>query len=231
MGINFFCWTNKAYFSNCFKLGFFLFFSTLLLASCSISKPTYIFKDIVKDTVIKGFTDTDIELKIQKNDLLSLQISSLNSLEDALFNSTKASIQGDGAAGYLVNLDGNIYLHKLGSILVAGMTRNELKIKLEKDLLPYLKDPIVTVSFANHFITVMGEVGGSQILNMPAEKISLIDAIAKTGKITENATLKNVMSCCIPHTSALPMAALNARRCANCNNLKTTNLKLLCGIF
>ncbi len=194
MGVKIFCPPYKVYFSNFIKLGVLLFLLILLIASCSISKPTYIFKDIVKDTVIKGFTDIEVELKIQKNDLLSLEISSLNSTEDALFNSAMGSSKGDGAAsGYLVNLDGNIYLHKLGSILVAGMTRNELKIKLEKDLLPYLKDPIVTVSFANHFITVMGEVGGSQILNMPAEKISLIDAIAKSGKVTENGSLKNVL--------------------------------------
>ena len=81
--------------------------------------------------------------------------------------------KSEGAgAGYLVNSEGNINMHKLGVVAVAGMTSKELKSKLEKELLPYLKDPIVNVSFANHFITIMGEAGSSQKLNMPAEKIT-----------------------------------------------------------
>lgn len=179
---------------NIIKLSLILFFSTVIYSSCSVSKPTYVFKDIVKDTVIQGFTDTDVELKIQKNDILNLTISSLNPSEDLLFNNAIGTAKSEEtAAGYLVSLDGNIYLHKLGSVMVVGMTRKELKIKLETALLPFLKDPIVTVSFANHYITVMGEVGGSKLLNMPADKISLIDAIAETGNVTPNASLKNVM--------------------------------------
>ena len=132
----------RRYFLTVIKLSAVVVLSIIFFASCSISKPTYIFKDIKKDTVIQGFTDTDVELKIQKNDLLNLGISSLNPAEDLLFNSSIGAGAGAGktdgaAAGYLVSLEGNIYLHKLGIIMVAGMTRKELKTKLEKDLLPY----------------------------------------------------------------------------------------------
>lgn len=186
----------RGYFLTSIKLSVVVILSAVLLTSCAVSKPAYIFKDIKKDTVIKGFTDTDVELKIQKNDLLNLTISSLNPSEDQLFNSAMGSGSAKtdgGTGGYLVSLEGNIYLHKLGTLMVAGMTRKELKIKLEKELLPYLKDPIVTVSFANHFITVMGEVGSSHIVNMPAEKISLIDVIALSGNVSANGTLKNLL--------------------------------------
>ena len=172
--------------------------SALTFTSCFIAKPTYIFKDITSDTIIKRLPDTDHQLKIQKNDVLNLTISSLNPLEDIFFNSSTASSSGTSkdagaGSGYLVNEDGNIYLHKLGTIMVAGSTRKELKLKLEKDLLPFLKDPIVSISFGNHFITVMGEVGSSQIVNMPAEKISLIDAIALSGNASPNADFKKLM--------------------------------------
>jgi polysaccharide export outer membrane protein len=175
-----------------------VFIAAQFLSSCAISKPTYIFKDIKKDTIIQGFVDADIELKIKKDDLLNLTISSLNPEEDALFNSAMGSGASTGkseggGAGYLVNPDGNIYMHKLGSVAVAGITTKELKNKLEKALLPYLKDPIVNVSFANHFITIMGEAGSSQKLNVPAEKISVIDALALSGHVTANGTLQDVM--------------------------------------
>ena len=184
----------QEYFLTVVRLTIIVFLSAALFSSCAISKPTYIFKDIKKDTVIQGFKDADVELKIQKNDLLNLTISSLNPAEDLLFNSSMATGKSDaGGAGYLVSNEGNIYMHKLGTLMVAGMTNKELKSKLEKDLLPFLKDPIVNVSFANHFITIMGEAGSSQKLNIPAQKISIIDALALSGHVTANATLRDVM--------------------------------------
>ena len=185
----------RRYFLFVIQLLFIIFLSAILFSSCTVTKPSYPFKDITRDTVIKSNTDIDTELKIQKNDLLSLSISSLNPAEDMFFNSatSKEAGAGGGAGGYLVNVEGDIYLHKLGKINVAGITRTGLKIKLEKDLLPYLKDPIVTVSFANHFVTVMGDAGRSQVLNMPAEKISLVDVIALSGNITDKGTFKNML--------------------------------------
>ncbi len=187
----------RGYFLFVIQFSVIIFLSAALFTSCAISKPTYPFKDITRDTVIKSNTNIDTELKIQKNDLLSLAISSLNPVEDQFFNSAMGkeltTTSGGVEGGYLVSVDGNIYLHKLGKVYVQGMTRAELKIKLEKDLLPYLKDPIVTVSFANHFVTVMGDVGKSQVLNMPNEKISLIDVIALSSNVTEKGTYKNML--------------------------------------
>ncbi len=192
----------KGYFLAILKSSVIILFAAIFFTSCSVSKPSYIFKDITRDTVIKNFHDENIELKIRKNDVLNVSISSLNPLEDVLFNpaagpSSITSVTGksdnSSGGGYLVNQEGNIYLHKLGTIMVAGLTRKELKSKIETSLLPFLKDPIVTVSFANHFVTVMGSVGASQMVNMPAEKISLIDAIAVTGNVSIDGTLKNVL--------------------------------------
>ena len=186
----------RRYFLFVIQILVIIFLSATLFSSCAITKPSYPFKDITRDTVIKSNTNIDTELKIQKNDLLSLAISSLNPVEDQFFNSAKEkelTTIGGVEGGYLVSTEGNIYLHKLGKVYVEDMTRAELKIKLENDLLPYLKDPIVTVSFANHFVTVMGDVGKSQVLSMPNEKISLIDAIALSSNITEKGTLKNML--------------------------------------
>ena len=174
-----------------------VFLSASIFTSCAISKPNYIFKNITEDATIKRFVDTNIELKIQKKDLLTISISSLNAMEDVLFNSAMGSVSSaskeTAVSGYLVNEEGNIYLHKLGAVPVAGLTRKDLKLILEKALLPFLKDPIVTINFGNHFITVMGEVGMSQVVNMPAEKITLTDAIAQSGNTSANANFENLM--------------------------------------
>ena len=166
-----------------------LIMGAVLFSSCKIYKPAYYFKDIRKDTIINGFVTNDMELKIQKNDILAITISSLSSTEDALFN--KAALIGDGKTGFQVGSDGNIYLHKLGKIPVAGLTRKELKARLESDLLPYLKDPIVTINFANHRVTVLGE--SSKQVDMPDEKIALIDVMAQGAAVNQSSQLNKIM--------------------------------------
>lgn len=159
-------------------------------SSCKIYQPAYYFKDITRDTIIQGFISNEPELKIKTNDLLAISISSLSADEDGLFN--KALSTGEAKSGFQVNNDGMIYLHKLGKIAVAGLSRKELKNKLEQDLLPFLKDPIVTVNFANHRVTVLGD-GSSQVVEMPDEKISLLEVMAKGSGVTSNSQLNNIM--------------------------------------
>ena len=61
--------------------------TAILLTSCKVYRPAYFFKDISRDTVITGFVNQELELKIQPNDHLAISIASLNVTEDALFNS------------------------------------------------------------------------------------------------------------------------------------------------
>ncbi len=155
-------------------------------SSCKIYQPTYYFKDIRRDTVITGLVNPELEIKIKKDDVLSISISSLSPVEDELFN------KSSGGKGFQVTTDGHIYLHKLGRTPVAGLTRQQLKEKLEKELLPYLKDPIVTVNFANHRVTVFGETA-SKIIEMPEERISLLEVMAQAAGITPNSQLNHLM--------------------------------------
>lgn len=131
-----------------------------------------------------------MDLKIQSNDLLGISISSLSVQEDILFN--KAVTGKENQSGFQVSADGAIYLHKIGKVAVAGLTRKELKNKLETDLLPYLKDPIVTVSFVNHRVTVLGE-NNSMVVEMPEEKISLMEVMAISKGVTVNSQLSKIM--------------------------------------
>ena len=169
-----------------FVLAIILFFT-----GCKIYKPNYFFREIVKDTVLNNLIKNENELKIQKGDGLAIAIFSLSAEEDNLFN--KSLLSPDGKSGFQVNAEGYIYFHKLGKIQVDGLTRKELKMKLEKELLPYLKDPIVTVSFSNHHVTIIAE-GGSKVIDMADEKITILDAIASSpNSFNINSQLNNVL--------------------------------------
>lgn len=175
---------------------FFLIIFLPVFFSCSVSKPTYYFKDIKRDTVINNTAFNFEALKIKKTDILNISISSLSKEEDVLFARQDISSTAAGtaaAAGFPVDVDGNIHLHKLGKIKAEGMTRNELKNSLEKDLQPYLKDPVVAINFANHYITVIGEVGRPQMLNMPDERMSIVNMVAQSSNINATAELNNLI--------------------------------------
>ncbi len=117
----------------------------LLLNSCAPAKNVVYFQNLQKDTTLQHLVNNNMELKIRKNDLLSISIISPDPVSTPLFNaitgpsaSNSAASSSSLASGYLVDNDGNILMYKLGVIHVEGLTRSELKDKLQKDLSPYL---------------------------------------------------------------------------------------------
>ena len=165
----------------------------LLLNACKVTKQSEYFKTLSKDTTLTNFVTNDFESKIIKGDRLAISASSSSPLEDALFNGSAgtppvgvANTVGTGVGGYTVQQDGTIFLHRIGRISAEGMTRKELARDIESRLLAYMKDPIVQVSYLNHKITVLGEVVKPQVINLPEEQISLIDALVLSGDVTPN---------------------------------------------
>ena len=172
-------------------LSFFLFFA-IVFGSCKVPQNAYYFKTLKRDTTI-NVAGKGMELKIQKNDLLMVNISSLNREEDIVYNAPSASLGGTSSMGYLVDGGGNIQLHKLGLVHVEGMTRAALKEKIQKDISPYLKDPVVTVRYLNHKITVLGEVAKPQVIPMPEEHLSLLEVLGASGDVSLFARRDNIL--------------------------------------
>ena len=164
-----------------------------LLNSCKTTKNAYYFKTLQKDTTLTGLVNKDLESKIIKGDNLAINITSLNREEDILYNTGTTLTQGSTAGSFLVDLDGNITIHKLGQVKAAGYTRKELAVIIKTSLEIYLKDPIVIVQYLNHKVTVMGEVERPQVINMPDEQISIIDALVISGDVKQNARRDNIM--------------------------------------
>jgi polysaccharide biosynthesis/export protein len=160
------------------------------LSSCKVTQPSTYFKTLQKDTTLKNFVTNDFELKIIKGDRLSIGVSSMSPIEDGLFNGT--STASTAASGYTVQQDGTVLLHRLGNFKVEGFTRREISKKIETSLLPYMKEPIVQVNFLNHKITLLGEISKPQVLNLPEEQISIIDALVLSGDVTANAKRNNI---------------------------------------
>jgi polysaccharide biosynthesis/export protein len=191
--------------SSCYRkiitFKFFLFASVVcwFFSACTATKTSYYFKQLKKDTSISVFVDTNLNVRIHSGDVISILVSSLDKTEDLLFN-TQEYIGGftggayvSSASLYIVDSQGNIQMHKLGLINVEEMTLNEVKKKLEEELLPYLRDPIVTLSFSNHKVIIMGQVVKPQTIQLTTQSLSIIEALVLSGDITPNADMKNVL--------------------------------------
>ncbi|MBK8952100.1 MAG: polysaccharide biosynthesis/export family protein [Chitinophagaceae bacterium] len=102
------------------------------LLSCKPQQALPYYLEQVNDTTGKGQVKM-MELIIQKGDILSIQISSLSTdlRADILYN---MPAEGSISSGYLVDLQGNIDHHRLGTIHAAGLTKQELAVELKNGL-------------------------------------------------------------------------------------------------
>ncbi len=150
-------------------------------------------KTLQKDTTITALVNNQFERKIQKGDQLSITVTSFSLAEDEQFNKAAAMSSNPATSGFSVYPDGAVLLHRLGRVKAEGLTRRELAASLEKELLLFMKDPIVNVGYLNHKVTVMGQVQKPQVLEMPEEQMNIFDVLVKSGDITEKGMRDKVL--------------------------------------
>lgn len=170
--------------------------SIALLSSCGSSRDAIYF-NIQKDSVTQVQYQSPGTV-IQKNDLLSINVSSLSSEASQLYNMPN-TVAGSGAnavpGGYLVSEEGNIQFPVLGTIKAAGLTKMQLQKEITDRLVEkkLLLDPIVSIRSLTYKVTVLGEVQHPMVINVPSEKINLLEALGFAGDLTIYANRKNVL--------------------------------------
>ena len=184
---------------------YYLVLVTIILSilSCTNSKKAAYFNSQGDATISSSATIP--QSVIRSNDLLSINVSSLNPEATSIFNTPNTTLTPTSSSpltgatvqttGYLVKTDGNIQFPVLGIIKATGLTANQLGEQLVKSLVnkKLLVDPIVTVRYLNYRVTVLGEVGRPTVINVPDEKISLLEALGLAGDITIFGKKENVM--------------------------------------
>ena len=178
----------------------FTILSIILLTSCSTRKEIVYFQDIEK---IKDFERMEqVEPRIETNDVLRINVSSLNEEVAQPFNiNNTGNLSGGGAGGtnnsiingYLVDSEGEINFPVLGKIAVKGKTRRELEEYLTTEIKEYITDAVVQVRIVNFKVTVLGEVGNEGVIQVPDERISIPEVIAMSGGITYNGKRNNIL--------------------------------------
>ncbi len=146
------------------------------------------------------------EYRLQANDIISIKIKALKPELVAIFNISESATNANSAQnrgeeanyfeGFSVDDRGNIRIPIIGELNVMGMTLEEVRIKVEKELLEnyFNKEAniFVIVKMAGLRFTINGEINAPGTKTMFQEKVNILEAIANMGDITITGDRKNV---------------------------------------
>ncbi|WP_418359714.1 polysaccharide biosynthesis/export family protein [Sphingobacterium detergens] len=166
----------------------------LTFSSCAQKRELAYFSNLAPQTAEKTIPDESI--KIQQNDLLRININSLNPESNTLFTVNRQNAAGatyEGPEGYRVAKDGTITLPVIGNIKVEGLTITQTQDALIEKLAKYVKEPMVEVQLLNFKITVIGEVNKPSSFTIPGDHINLLEALGMAGDMTVYGKRENVL--------------------------------------
>lgn len=170
-----------------------------MLSGCVAHKQLLNFQENFPELTQTAMTKMP-DIRIQPNDVLGIKVYSTDMDLVAPFNISSPQ-QNDGyvniesilLSGFLVDKEGKIDFPVLGRVELKGLSIAEAKDLFLEKLKPYLKDPVVNVRLLNFKVTVSGEVqrpGGFNVFN---DRISLLDALALAGDLTDYADRRDVL--------------------------------------
>ena len=176
-----------------------LLLAAVTFSSCvSLSDLIYVRN---KDKSNKENIITPIAVKpyrLQIFDVITINIKALDQTLVAMFAQSQGGQIGGGQMGggqgglsvdsFLIDDHGNIRIPIIGEMNVLGYTAEEVRIKIEKELLSnYLKkeaEVFVTVRLAGIRYTINGEIGAPGTRTVFQERLNVLEAVANSGDIT-----------------------------------------------
>ena len=177
----------------------------VLLSSCGNTVDIRYFQD----TYNGGLNNVSDEMTItlRPKDKISIIVNSKDYQLTNMFNlpyvtqrigqisQTTTMNYSQGVSGYTISDEGDIEFPVLGSIHVAGMTRNDVERYIQSRLRDeeLVKDAIVTVDFMNLGYSVLGEVAHPGRYYIDRDDITILDAISHAGDLTILGERRNVL--------------------------------------
>ena len=172
------------------KLFLYVLFLSCLSSCVTTKQMTYFQGEPIGKSDIYKLNNEPYRLQV--NDILYIDIKAENSDIVSLFKSSGSNSQNKGEglyfSGYTIDRHGNIRIPYIGDLNVLGYTENEVRLKIESELGKFLKNPdlvFVTVKLAGIRFIVTGEVGSPGTINLSQNQVSIIDAVANAGEITQ----------------------------------------------
>ncbi|CAM2785881.1 protein involved in gliding motility EpsA [Flavobacterium succinicans] len=188
------------------SIGFLMIMSSLLFTSCIPIKDLTYLQQKESESPEKAIIASESKpYRLQTNDVLSINLKAIDPKLVAIFNAStqngdanlnQNSESGLYFNGFRVDDHGNIRMPILGEINVLGFTVEEVRVKIEKQLLEeyFNKEAnlFVNVKLSGFRYTINGEVGSTGTKTLFQERVNILEAIANAGDITMVGNRKEV---------------------------------------
>lgn len=173
----------------------------MFFSSCNIREKVVYFQDLTTETIANS--QSIEEIKFMPGDKLSIVVTSCLTPEAAAnFNLpviTTSAVAGttysnNQVAYYTVNTDGTIQVPGVGEIKVEGKTRTEVTEIIQNALRDgLLNDAVVTISTANQYITILGEVKNPGRYLITRDNLTLLEALGMAGDLNIQANRSRIL--------------------------------------
>lgn len=179
------------------RIPFIMVMFICILSSCGSATKVVYLQDIQPNITVALQEAQDI--KLRSGDKLNIIVHSRDQELVQMFNLVNNTNGGSGANGnyslYTIDNTGKIDMPILGLMTVEGLTRIELANMIKYKLLAgnLVRDPIVTVEYANLGYSVLGEVNNPGRKEIERDRVTLLEALAEAGDLTIQGRRDNIL--------------------------------------
>ena len=172
-----------------------------LISTSCIQKKQLLYMQDIADQTTATYATALFEYRIRPGDILYVRITTMEKAYQEFLEregtSTQDRYMTNEASlylmGYTVDDDGYISLPALGKTEVKGHTIEEAEKSVQTKVDELFKDATAVVKLANYNISVVGEVSRPGVYLNYQNQVTIFDAIAKAGNITDFGNRRNVL--------------------------------------
>mgnify|MGYP005843701151 CR=1 FL=1 len=171
-----------------------------LLSSCA-SKKEIIYLQDIDNYNLENVTELKQKTIIQINDILKIDIMTLNPESVIPYLKEAPSSNSSGGQqlgliklqGYIVDENGEIEMAIIGKVKVKGLSREDAEQEIKSKLSQYLKDPFVSVRIVNYKFTIQGEVNNPGTYEITEPNFTLFQALGMAGDLNIRGKRDNIL--------------------------------------
>lgn len=166
-----------------------------IFSSCTSYKEIPYFQDLNRSQVSSESINNYSTSTIQAEDQISVNVGSLNAEASAVFNNNTQNTGNNPSSltyGYVVNQKGEVTLPLLGVVKAAGLTTTQFSEQLQKSLVTYLREPVVTVRMISFKVAVLGDVMRPDIYTSNSERLTITEALSLAGDLNITAKRNDI---------------------------------------
>jgi len=175
----------------------FIFILSIIFSCTPMKKITYLNDGVESEWAV---TPTPPKHSLEIGDILVVKVLSLDEETTNFFNvenNVNSANSGMTSAniylnGFTINQEGIIEIPYIGEVYVLNQTIDQAKKSIEEKVDLYLKNATVICKLGNFNITVLGEIYRPNTFPVYKDNISIFEAIALSGGITDYGDLTKV---------------------------------------